>query len=79
MILQNWNTTIIGMMFKIHFPISWIKSASPILETSYHDFTNLSIRHKGENIQLNIDLHQGAASGSLFCVTHSGDAIYKHI
>ena len=32
---------------------------------SYHDFANMSNRLKGENLQLNIELHQGATSGSL--------------
>lgn len=37
----------------------------PFWKRYYHDYTELNNRLKGENLQLNIGLYQGAVSGSL--------------
>lgn len=37
----------------------------PFWKRHYHDYTELNNRLKGENLQLNIGLYQGAVSGSL--------------
>ena len=36
----------------------------------YHGFAELRNRLKGENLQLNTDLHQGASSGSLLAFAY---------
>ena len=54
--------------FKIsyHSPQVGEKQRSPVLASVIsHDFSKVRFRHKDENIQLNIELHQGADSGSL--------------
>ena len=47
-------------------PLQAVKIRVSRFGNVYHDYTDLSNRHKGENLQLNIELHQGAGSGSLF-------------